>query len=230
MLVLKPRWLERVDVDRVREHADRERAEQRDHHAALDVAAHLAGDVGRVLEADELQEHDPEHEREHRRREQVTEEVVCVPGQDRVSRRGDLRRGDAVRVLRQVVLEVGAAGGEQAEHEHQHEGDDAERRQRGHHPVEAPGRQQHDPGDDRQHDERADEARRAGDRAGRVGEPGVRVLEEVAARADADDAAVIWRLRSTSGTSNAMIRTEAITSVHDSIQPRNGPMMRLVNT
>ena len=42
--------------------------------------------------------------------------------------------------------------------------------------------------------------------------------------------AVIWRLRSTSGTSNAMIRTDAITSVHDSIQPRNGCTMRLVKT
>ena len=42
--------------------------------------------------------------------------------------------------------------------------------------------------------------------------------------------AVIWRLRSTSGTSNAMISTEAITSVQDSIQPRNGWTMRLVKT
>ena len=42
--------------------------------------------------------------------------------------------------------------------------------------------------------------------------------------------AVIWRLRRTSGTSNAMIRTDAITSVHDSIQPRNGWTMRLENT
>ena len=42
--------------------------------------------------------------------------------------------------------------------------------------------------------------------------------------------AVICRLRSTSGTSNAMISTEAITSVHDSSQPRNGCRMRLVNT
>ena len=41
---------------------------------------------------------------------------------------------------------------------------------------------------------------------------------------------VIWMLRSTSGTSNAMIATEAITSVHDSSQPRNGPMMRVVKT
>ena len=42
--------------------------------------------------------------------------------------------------------------------------------------------------------------------------------------------AVICRLRRTSGTSKAMIRTDAITSVHDSIQPRNGWMIRLVNT
>jgi len=42
--------------------------------------------------------------------------------------------------------------------------------------------------------------------------------------------AVIWRLRSTSGTSKAMIRTEAMTRVQDSIQPRNGCRIRLVNT
>ena len=42
--------------------------------------------------------------------------------------------------------------------------------------------------------------------------------------------AVIWRLRSTSGTSNAMIRIEAITRVHDSIQPTNGWTIRLVKT
>ena len=42
--------------------------------------------------------------------------------------------------------------------------------------------------------------------------------------------AVICRLRSTSGTSNAMIRIEAITRLHDSSQPRNGCTMRLVNT
>ena len=42
--------------------------------------------------------------------------------------------------------------------------------------------------------------------------------------------AVIWRLRRTSGTSNAMMSTEAMTSVHASIQPRNGCVMRLVNT
>ncbi len=42
--------------------------------------------------------------------------------------------------------------------------------------------------------------------------------------------AVICRLRRTSGTSKAMIRIDAITRVHDSIQPRNGWMMRLVNT
>ena len=41
---------------------------------------------------------------------------------------------------------------------------------------------------------------------------------------------VIWRLRRTSGTSNAMISTEAITSVQDSSQPRNGWTMRLENT
>ena len=42
--------------------------------------------------------------------------------------------------------------------------------------------------------------------------------------------AVICRLRRTSGTSNAMIRIDAITSVHDSIHPRNGWTMRLVKT
>ena len=42
--------------------------------------------------------------------------------------------------------------------------------------------------------------------------------------------AVICRLRRTSGTSNAMISTEAITSDHDSIQPTNGWTMRLVKT
>ena len=42
--------------------------------------------------------------------------------------------------------------------------------------------------------------------------------------------AVIWRLRRTSGTSKAMISTEAITSVHDSSQPTNGCAMRLENT
>ena len=42
--------------------------------------------------------------------------------------------------------------------------------------------------------------------------------------------AVIWRLRSTSGTSNAMISTEAMTSVQDSIHPSAGCRMRLVNT
>ena len=41
---------------------------------------------------------------------------------------------------------------------------------------------------------------------------------------------VIWRLRRTSGTSNAMMAIDAITSVHDSSQPRNGPMMRVVKT
>ena len=42
--------------------------------------------------------------------------------------------------------------------------------------------------------------------------------------------AVIWRLRRTSGTSKAMISTEAITSVHDSSQPSDGWRIRLVNT
>ncbi len=42
--------------------------------------------------------------------------------------------------------------------------------------------------------------------------------------------AEICRLRSTSGTSNAMIRTDAITSVHDSSHPRNGCRIRLENT
>jgi len=42
--------------------------------------------------------------------------------------------------------------------------------------------------------------------------------------------AVICRLRSTSGTSKAMMRTEAMTRVHDSNQPRNGCRIRLVNT
>ena len=42
--------------------------------------------------------------------------------------------------------------------------------------------------------------------------------------------AEIWRFLSTSGTSKAMIRTLAITSVHDSSQPRNGCRMRLENT
>ena len=42
--------------------------------------------------------------------------------------------------------------------------------------------------------------------------------------------AVICRLRSTSGTSNAMISTDAITSVNDSIQPSAGWRIRLVNT
>ena len=42
--------------------------------------------------------------------------------------------------------------------------------------------------------------------------------------------AVICRLRRTSGTSKAMISTEAITSVHDSSQPTNGWAMRLENT
>ena len=42
--------------------------------------------------------------------------------------------------------------------------------------------------------------------------------------------AVICRLRSTSGTSKAMISTDAITSVHDSSQPRNGCRIRLENT
>ena len=41
---------------------------------------------------------------------------------------------------------------------------------------------------------------------------------------------VIWMLRSTSGTSKAMIAMEAITSVHDSSQPTNGPTIRVVNT
>ena len=42
--------------------------------------------------------------------------------------------------------------------------------------------------------------------------------------------AVIWRFRRTSGISNAMIATEARTSVQPSIQPRNGWTMRLVKT
>ena len=42
--------------------------------------------------------------------------------------------------------------------------------------------------------------------------------------------AVICRLRSTSGTSKAMISTEAMTSVHDSSQPRNGCTIRVVKT
>ena len=42
--------------------------------------------------------------------------------------------------------------------------------------------------------------------------------------------AVICRLRRTSGTSKAMISTDAITSVHDSSQPRNGCRIRLENT
>jgi hypothetical protein len=42
--------------------------------------------------------------------------------------------------------------------------------------------------------------------------------------------AVIWRLRRTSGTSNAMISTDAMTSVQDSIHPSPGCRMRLVNT
>ena len=42
--------------------------------------------------------------------------------------------------------------------------------------------------------------------------------------------AEIWRFLRTSGTSKAMIRTLAITSVHDSSQPRNGCRMRLENT
>ncbi len=41
---------------------------------------------------------------------------------------------------------------------------------------------------------------------------------------------VIWMFRSTSGTSNAMIAMDAITSVHDSSQPTNGPTMRVVKT
>jgi len=42
--------------------------------------------------------------------------------------------------------------------------------------------------------------------------------------------AVIWRLRSTSGTSKAMMSTDAMTSVHDSRNPSAGCRMRLVNT
>jgi hypothetical protein len=42
--------------------------------------------------------------------------------------------------------------------------------------------------------------------------------------------AVICRLRRTSGTSKAMISTEAMTSVQASSQPRNGCVMRLVKT
>ena len=58
----------------------------------------------------------------------------------------------------------------------------------------------------------------------------VRVLEEVPPAPMPMMRAVIWRLRSTSGTSKAMISTEAITSVQDSSQPRNGCTMRIVNT
>ncbi len=42
--------------------------------------------------------------------------------------------------------------------------------------------------------------------------------------------AAICRFLSTRGTSNAMMRTLAMTSVHDSSQPRNGCRMRLENT
>ena len=81
----------RVDVHRVREHADHQRAEQGDQDAAADVAPHLAGDVGRVLEADELEQQHRQEEREDGRREDLAQEVVGLAGQERrLAGRGDV--------------------------------------------------------------------------------------------------------------------------------------------
>ena len=107
---------------------------------------------------------------------------------------------------------------------------DAEAGERGDDPVERARRQQHDAGDQREHDEGADEARAPGDRAGRVGEPGVRVLEEVPAGADPDDARGDLEVAQHERDLERDDQTDAITSVHDSIQPRNGWTMRVVNT
>src|SRR2546430_6765166 len=63
---------------------------------------------------------------------------------------------------------------------------DAEAGECCHDPVERPRRQDADGADHEQDDERAEEAGAAGDPAGRVGEPAIGVLEEVAAGADAD--------------------------------------------
>ena len=114
---------------------------------------------------------------------------------------------------------------QQAGDEHPDEARDAESGERGHDPVEASGREQRD---DRDNSSTTIEAMK----------PGVPVMSPVESvnqlfapwkppapipmiRAE------IWRFLSTRGTSKAMIRTEASTSVHDSSQPRNGWRIRL---
>ena len=82
---------------------------------------------------------------------------------------------------------------QQAEHEHRDEARHAEPGERRHDLVERPGREQRDDRDQQQHDDRGDEARGAGDRAGRVREPVVRAVKKPPApilmiRAE------IWRL------------------------------------
>ena len=74
---------------------------------------------------------------------------------------GDVRRGDAARVLRQVGIEAAPVREQQAEHEHRDEARHAEAREHRHDPVERSGRQQGDDRDRQQHDDRGDEARGA---------------------------------------------------------------------
>ncbi len=83
---------DRVDVDRVRQHADHQRAEQGDHHAPAHVAADLAGDVRGVLEADVLEEQHGQEQREHRGREDVGDEALTGRAEDPAldAGRGDL--------------------------------------------------------------------------------------------------------------------------------------------
>ena len=104
------------------------------------------------------------------------------------ARGGDLRSGHSAGVVRKVALEARAARRRQAEDEHRDEAGDTEAGERRHDAVERSRRQDDHTADDRQDDQRPDEAGTAGDRPRRVGEPGIRVFEEVAAGADADDA------------------------------------------
>ena len=87
-----------------------------------------------------------------------------------------------------------------------------------------------DDADQREDDDRADEAGRAGDLPVESVNHVFACVKKCPPAPMPMIRAVIWRLRRTSGTSNAMISTEAMTSVHDSIQPTNGCTIRLVNT
>ena len=134
-------------------------------------------------------------------------EVATSP--DALAGGGDVRRRDPARVVRKVVDEATPVGEQQAEHEHPDETRDAEPGQARHDLVEGPRRQQRDHCDQQQHDDRGDE-------------PGVPVIDPVESvnhelapwkppASDADDPRRDLA-SSTSGTSNAMIRTDAITS------------------